>query len=208
MRRRSRSTADRHASMTGGRPKRSTASSERREFEQAMDGRDGAILRLTGYCIPGRRRPSSESREGVEMDLEQKIQMLERDLREQVKNWERFFSGGLRVPPGDRTDAFRPEASDPCRADLQPPSRPVSGRAAPASFHELLAELGEDAPRPRGGTSASGRAGLHLPKTHPHIEETNGPTVTSVDSSGRGSLYDRYVCRQASTRSRCPDGAL
>ena len=31
------------------------------------------------------------------------------------------------------------------------------------------------------------------PRTRPLVEETNGPTVTSVDSSGRGSLYERYV---------------
>jgi hypothetical protein len=37
---------------------------------------------------------------------------------------------------------------------------------------------------------AEGAAGH---QTHPHIEEANGPTVTSVDSGERRSLYDRYV---------------
>jgi len=35
--------------------------------------------------------------------------------------------------------------------------------------------------------------GSSSPRTYPQIEEANGPTVTSVDSSERGSLYDRYV---------------
>ena len=43
--------------------------------------------------------PSSDVGQGLVMELEQKIQMLERDLREHVKNWERFFAGQLRVPP-------------------------------------------------------------------------------------------------------------
>jgi hypothetical protein len=30
-------------------------------------------------------------------------------------------------------------------------------------------------------------------RTQPHVEEANGPTVTSVDSPERGALYDRYV---------------
>ena len=126
------------------------------------------------------------------MDLEQKIQMLERDLREQVKNWERFFSGGLRVPPeverarfaqrlrslaeqnfNRRADQFRVE-------QLQHRFMSYS-----QNWERMLRDREEG--RFARGEGASSR------HTHPHVEEANGPTVTSVDSPGRGSLYDRYV---------------
>jgi hypothetical protein len=126
------------------------------------------------------------------MDLEQKIQMLERDLREQVKNWERFFSGGLRVPPevertrlaqrlrrlaehgfNRRADQFRVE-------QLQHRFMSYS-----QNWERMLRDREEGRLKRDDGSS--------VPRTHPHIEETNAPTVTSVDSSGRGSLYDRYV---------------
>jgi len=126
------------------------------------------------------------------MDLEQKIQILERDLREQVKNWERFFSGGLRVPPvverarfaqrlralaehtfNRRADQFRVE-------QLQHRFMSYS-----QNWERMLRDREEGRLQRADGSS--------LPKTHPHFEEANGPTVTSVDSSGRGSLYDRYV---------------
>ncbi|MEX1312052.1 MAG: MXAN_5187 C-terminal domain-containing protein [Candidatus Sulfomarinibacteraceae bacterium] len=126
------------------------------------------------------------------MDLEQKIQMLERDLREQVKNWERFFSGGLRVPPevertrfaqrlrnlaeqkfNRRADQFRVE-------QLQHRFMSYS-----QNWERMLRDREE-------GRFARGEA-VSSQHTHPHVEEANGPTVTSVDSPGRGSLYDRYV---------------
>lgn len=126
------------------------------------------------------------------MDLEQKIQMLERDLREQVKNWERFFSGGLRVPPeverarfaqrlrtlaeqtfNRRADQFRVE-------QLQHRFMSYS-----QNWERMLRDREE-------GRLARGEA-VRSPGTQPQIEETNAPTLTSVDSSERGSLYDRYV---------------
>jgi hypothetical protein len=126
------------------------------------------------------------------MDLEQKIQMLERDLREQVKNWERFFSGRLRVPPevertrfaqrlrslaeqnfNRRADQFRVE-------QLQHRFMSYS-----QNWERMLREREEGRLQRDEGVSGRG--------TQPHIEAANGPTVTSVDSPGRGSLYDRYV---------------
>lgn len=126
------------------------------------------------------------------MDLEQKIQMLERDLRELVKNWERFFSGGLRVPPeiertrfaqrlrtlaeqtfNRRADQFRVE-------QLQHRFMTYS-----QNWERMLRE------REEGRLARDEGAARSL--TRPHVEEANGPTVTSVDSAGRGSLYDRYV---------------
>jgi len=126
------------------------------------------------------------------MDLERKIQTLERDLREQVKNWERFFSGGLRVPPvvertrlaqrlrtlaeqtfHRRADQFRVE-------QLQHRFMSYS-----QNWERMLRDREEGRLAPGDGMSSPG--------TRPHVEEINGPTVTSVDSSGRGSLYDRYV---------------
>ncbi len=126
------------------------------------------------------------------MDLEQKIQMLERDLREQVKNWERYFSGGLRVPPviertrfaqrlrtlaeqtfNRRADQFRVE-------QLQHRFMSYS-----QNWERMLRDREEGRLAKGEGTSSS--------RTHPQIEETNAPTLTSVDSSERGSLYDRYV---------------
>lgn len=126
------------------------------------------------------------------MDLEQKIQLLERDLREQVKNWERFFSGGLRVPPeverarfaqrlrslaeqgfNRRADQFRVE-------QLQHRFMTYS-----QNWERMLREREEGrSVRPEG-------VGSHV--THPQVEEANGPTLTSVEPAGGGSLYDRYV---------------
>lgn len=126
------------------------------------------------------------------MDLEQKIQMLERDLREQVKNWERFFSGRLRVPPeverarfaqrlrtlaeqnfNRRADQFRVE-------QLQHRFMTYS-----QNWERMLRER-EEGRLPRAER-------VREQQTRPHVEEANAPTVTSVDSPERRSLYDRYV---------------
>jgi hypothetical protein len=125
------------------------------------------------------------------MELEQKIRMLERDLREHVKNWERFFAGQLRVPPevertrfaqrlrtlaeqtfNHRADQFRVE-------QLQHRFMSYS-----QNWERMLRE------REEGRLARPEASG---PQTRPHVEETNAPTVTSVDSGERGSLYDRYV---------------
>ena len=126
------------------------------------------------------------------MDLEQKIQILERDLREQVKNWERFFSGGLRVPPEVERGRFAQrlrtlaEQTFNRRAD-QFRVEQLQNRFMSYSqnWNRMLRDREEG--RLKRAEDSS------LPNTYPHIEEANGPTVTSVDSSGRGSLYDRYV---------------
>jgi hypothetical protein len=125
------------------------------------------------------------------MELEQKIQMLERDLREHVKNWERFFAGQLRVPPeversrlaqrlrtlaehdfNRRADQFRVE-------QLQHRFMTYS-----QNWERMLRE------REEGRLARPEAAG---PTTRPHVEEVNAPTVTSVDTSEPGALYDRYV---------------
>jgi hypothetical protein len=128
---------------------------------------------------------------GVEMDLEQKIQMLERDLREQVKNWERFFSGGLRVPPEVERTRFAQrlrslaEQTFTRRADqFRVEQLQHRFMSYSQNWERMLREREE-------GRLA--RDPSVQPHTHPHIEEANGPTVTSVDQSGRGPLYDRYV---------------
>jgi len=126
------------------------------------------------------------------MDLEQKIQMLERDLREHVKNWERFFSGGLRVPPEVERTRFAQrlrtlaEHSFNRRADqFRVEQLQHRFMSYSQNWERMLREREEG----RLAREDSGRS--H--QTRPHIEEANGPTVTSVDPSGRGSLYDRYV---------------
>ena len=126
------------------------------------------------------------------MDLEQKIQMLERDLREQVKNWERFFSGGLRVPPEVERTRFAQrlrnlaEQTFQRRADQFRVEQLQHRFMSYSQNWERMLREREEGRLPTGGGAAS-------QPTHPHIEETNGPTVTSVDRAGRGSLYDRYV---------------
>jgi len=126
------------------------------------------------------------------MDLEQKIQMLERDLREQVKNWERFFSGGLRVPPEVERARFAQrlrtlaEQTFNRRADQFRVEQLQHRFMSYSQNWERMLRDREEGRLARGEPSPSSR-------TQPHIEETNGPTVTSVDPSERGSLYDRYV---------------
>ena len=126
------------------------------------------------------------------MDLEQKIQMLERDLREQVKNWERFFSGGLRVPPEVERARFTQrlrtlaEQTFTRRADQFRIEQLQHRFMSYSQNWDRMLRDREEGRLQRGDESSS-------PRTRPLVEETNGPTVTSVDSSGRGSLYERYV---------------
>jgi hypothetical protein len=126
------------------------------------------------------------------MDLEQKIQMLERDLRELVKNWERFFSGVLRVPPEVERNRFAQrlrslaEQQFNRRADQFRVEQLQHRFMSFSQNWERMLRDREEGRLARGDVAASTR-------THPHVEEANGPTVTSVDSPGRGSLYDRYV---------------
>ena len=126
------------------------------------------------------------------MDLEQKIQMLERDLREQVKNWERFFSGRLRVPPEVERTRFAQrlrslaEQTFNRRADQFRIEQLQHRFMSYSQNWERMLRDREEGRMQRGDPASS-------PQTHPYIEEPNGPTVTSVDSSGRASLYDRYV---------------
>ncbi len=126
------------------------------------------------------------------MDLEQKIQMLERDLREQVKNWERFFSGGLRVPPEVERARFAQRLRTLAEQTF---NRRADQFRVEQLQHRFMSysQNWERMLRDREEGRLARDAGLSSPRTKPHIEETNGPTVTSVDSSGRGSLYDRYV---------------
>jgi hypothetical protein len=126
------------------------------------------------------------------MDLEQKIQMLERDLREQVKNWERFFSGRLRVPPEVERTRFAQrlrslaEQTFHRRADqFRVEQLQHRFMSYSQNWERMLRE------REEGRLARAEGAAGH--QTHPHIEEANGPTVTSVDPSERRSLYDRYV---------------
>ena len=126
------------------------------------------------------------------MDLEQKIQMLERDLREQVKNWERFFSGGLRVPPEVERTRFAlrlrtlAEQTFHRRADQFRVEQLQHRFMSYSQNWERMLRDREEGRLARGDGSSS-------PQTRPYIEETNGPTVTSVDTSESGSIYDRYV---------------
>jgi hypothetical protein len=126
------------------------------------------------------------------MDLEQKIQMLERDLREQARNWERFFSGGLRVPPEIERTRFAQrlrslaEQTFNRRADQFRVEQLQHRFMSYSQNWERMLRDREEGRLARGEGSSSSR-------TYPQIEETNGPTVTSVDSSESGSLYDRYV---------------
>lgn len=126
------------------------------------------------------------------MDLEQKIQMLERDLREHVKNWERFFSGRLRVPPEIERTRFAQrlrtlaEKNFTRRADqFRVEQLQHKFMSYSQNWERMLRE------REEGRLARADGVGAHA--TQPHFEEANGPTVTSVDPSERGPLYDRYV---------------
>ena len=126
------------------------------------------------------------------MDLEQKIRMLERDLKDQVKNWERFFSGRLRVPPVVEKARFAQrlrtlaEQTFNRRADQFRVEQLQHRFMSYSSNWERMLRDREEGRLARDTKVSS-------PVTQPHVEETNGPTVTSVDPSGRRSLYDRYV---------------
>lgn len=126
------------------------------------------------------------------MDLEQKIQMLERDLREQVKNWERFFSGRIRVPPEVERARFAQrlrtlaEQTFNRRADQFRVEQLQHRFMSYSQNWERMLRDREEGRLARSEAATTSRS-------YPSIEETNGPTVTSVDPSERGSLYDRYV---------------
>ncbi len=126
------------------------------------------------------------------MDLEQKIQMLERDLRDQVKNWERFFSGGLRVPPVVEKTRFAQRLRTLAEQTF---NRRADQFRVEQLQHRFMSysQNWERMLRDREEGRLARDEGMSSPRTQPHVEEANGPTVTSVDSPGRGSLYDRYV---------------
>ena len=126
------------------------------------------------------------------MDLEQKIQMLERDLRDQVTNWERFFSGGLRVPPEVERTRFAQRLRSLAEQTFH---RRADQFRVEQLQHRFMSysQNWERMLREREEGRLQRDEGKSSPRTRPHIEETNGPTVTSVDQAGRGALYDRYV---------------
>lgn len=126
------------------------------------------------------------------MDLEQKIQILERDLRELVKNWERFFSGALRVPPEIERTRFAQRLRTLAEQTFH---RRADQFRVEQLQHRFMSysQNWERMLRDREEGRLARAEGSSSPRTYPQIEEANGPTVTSVDSSERGSLYDRYV---------------
>lgn len=126
------------------------------------------------------------------MDLEQKIQMLERDLREQVRNWERFFSGALRVPPEVERTRFAQRLRNLAEQTFQRRADQFRVEQLQHRFMSYSQNWERMLREREEGRLAAGLESGSQP-THPYIEEANGPTVTSVDQSGRGSLFDRYV---------------
>jgi hypothetical protein len=126
------------------------------------------------------------------MDLEQKIQMLERDLREQVRNWERFFSGALRVPPEVERARFAQRLRNLAEQTFQRRADQFRVEQLQHRFMSYSQNWERMLREREEGRLAAGLESASQP-THPHIEAANGPTVTSVDQSGRGSLFDRYV---------------
>jgi hypothetical protein len=118
--------------------------------------------------------------------------MLERDLREQVRNWERFFSGGLRVPP----EVERARLAQRLRTLAEQTFKRRADQFRVEQIqHRFMSysQNWERMLRDREEGRLQRSDGSSVPRTHPHFEESNGPTVTSVDSSESGSLYDRYV---------------
>jgi hypothetical protein len=126
------------------------------------------------------------------MDLEQKILILERDLREHVKNWERFFCGALRVPPEIERTRFAQRLRTLAEQNF---NRRADQFRVEQLQHRFMSysQNWERMLREREEGRYKRAEGMSSPKTHPHIEEANAPTLTSVDSSGRRSLFDRYV---------------
>jgi hypothetical protein len=126
------------------------------------------------------------------MDLEQKIQMLERDLREQIKNWERFFAGRLRVPP----EVERTRFAQRLRSLAE---QTFTRRADQFRVEQLqnrfmsYSQNWERMLRDREEGRNVGQEARSPHRTRPHVIEANGPTVTSVESAGAESVYDRYV---------------
>jgi hypothetical protein len=118
--------------------------------------------------------------------------MLERDLREHVKNWERFFAGQLRVPPEVERSRFAQRLRTLAEQKF---NRRADQFRVEQLQHRFMSysQNWERMLREREEGRLPGMEQAPSPHTHPHIEETNAPTLTSVDTGDRASLYDRYV---------------
>ncbi len=122
------------------------------------------------------------------MDLSEQLALVEGALQKQIRDWDRFFAGDLRVPPtGDRKRLERrlrllAEDKDGSRADrfrLEQIQHRFMTYAA--NWERMLREREEG----RGRSIAAIRAaGSFQPDVSPAL---------SVDTSKDDDLYDRYV---------------
>lgn len=124
------------------------------------------------------------------MSLADQITKLDKDLRDLIVSWERFFAGDLRVPPHADHSRFQ----NRLRALAGKPSRRRAEQfrleqlqhrftSYAANWERMLREREEG--RGRFGGSAAA-----MPSTH---AAANVGGVGSVDPSDSDSLYDRYV---------------
>jgi hypothetical protein len=124
------------------------------------------------------------------MSLEDQIARLDKDLRDLIVSWERFFAGDLRVPP----HADHSRLSNRLRALSGRPSRRRAEQfrleqlqhrfsSYSANWERMLREREE-------GRGRFGRQGATGPPKPAAANAHGGPTV---DDGGGGSLYDRYV---------------
>jgi hypothetical protein len=124
------------------------------------------------------------------MSLTDQIAQLDKDLRDLIVSWERFFAGDLRVPPHNDHSRF----SNRLRALSGKPNRRRADQfrleqlqhrftSYAANWERMLREREEGRGR-FGGPAAA----VPVPRA-----AANGGGHGSVDSSDRDSLYDRYV---------------
>lgn len=125
------------------------------------------------------------------MNLSEQLAIVERALEKLIRDWERFFTGDLRMPPkedrerltrrlrlltedqnGSRAERFRLE-------QLQHRFMSYS-----ANWERMLREREEG----RGRSAAAVRGRVDAPPV-----SANASDATSVNHRSRTSLYDRYV---------------
>lgn len=128
------------------------------------------------------------------MELAEKIAVLERDLNQLIRKWERFFAGDLKVPPEpDRERMNRRlrmvmdspgqlRAADRFRLDqLQHRFASYS-----ANWERMLREREEGVRRWTPGKRAGAQ---EAPSTPPHAPQTRTPEPPRADAHRAGSVH-------------------
>lgn len=124
------------------------------------------------------------------MSLEDQIAKLDKDLRDLIVSWERFFAGDLRVPPQAENSRFsnrlralsgKPKQRRADQFRLEQLQHRFTSYAA--NWERMLREREE-------GRGRFGGTGVSVPARPPAAGTASGG---STEDPGGESLYDRYV---------------